>query len=243
MHIHALCMLTWTCFSYVVLLLSMTCKHYDVILLPRHLTSPSYLILLGFVAVIATLKLQFAKTITLGSSISKGLETHLQPLLLPTMKSLLPRRHRKWAQLALSLSFKSIAISIAWSIRRVISCYHSAIRGGLLCSKNILSYLRCMGYLSDNNNKSSNSNDDDASSGSSGGGDSKHDDDGSKNAVGLNALLQIEFVLGYLLALCGIVFQLSFGFSLPFPLNVILFPITIIEYILVWIINNSSNLL
>lgn len=218
----------------------MTCKHYDVILLLRHLTSPSYLILLGFVAVIATLKLQFAKTITLGSSISKGLETHLQPLLLPTMKSLLPRRHRKWAQLALSLSFKSIAISIAWSIRRVISCYHSAIRGGLLCSKNILLYLRCMGYLSDNNNKSSNSSDDDASSG---GGDSKHDDDGSKKAVGLDALLQIEFVLGYLLALCGIVFQLSFGFSLPFPLNVILFPITIIEYILVWIINNSSNLL
>lgn len=212
----------------------MTCKHSDVILLPRHLT------LLGFVAVIATLKLQFAKTITLGSSISKGLETHLQPLLLPTMKSLLPRRHRKWAQLALSLSFKSIAISIAWSIRRVISCYHSAIRGGLLCSKNILLYLRCMGYLSDNNNKSSNSSDDDASSG---GGDSKHDDDGSKKAVGLDALLQIEFVLGYLLALCGIVFQLSFGFSLPFPLNVILFPITIIEYILVWIINNSSNLL
>ena len=194
---------------------------------------------------IATLKLQFAKTITLGSSISKGLETHLQPLLLPTMKSLLPRRHRKWAQLALSLSFKSIAISIAWSIRRVISCYHSAIRGGLLCSKNILLYLRCMGYLSDNNNKSSSSSDADASSRSSGGGvgDSKHDDDGSKNAIGLNALLQIEFVLGYLLALCGIVFQLSFGFSLPFPLNVILFPITIIEYILVWIINNSSNLL
>jgi hypothetical protein len=101
-----------------------------------------------------------------------------------------------------------------------------------------------MGYLSDNDNKSS-SSDADASS-SSGGGDSKHDDDGSssaKKAAGLDALLQIEFVLGYLLALCGIVFQLSFGFSLPFPLNVILFPITIIEYMLVWIINNSSNLL
>lgn len=102
-----------------------------------------------------------------------------------------------------------------------------------------------MGYLSDNDNKSSSNSDADASS-SSGGGDSKHDDDGSssaKKAAGLDALLQIEFVLGYLLALCGIVFQLSFGFSLPFPLNVILFPITIIEYMLVWIINNSSNLL
>ena len=188
---------------------------------------------------IATLKLQFAKTITLGSSISKGLEMHLQPLLLPTMKSLLPRRYRKWAELALSLSFKSIAISIAWSIRRVISSYHSAIRGGLLCSKNILSYLRCMGYLSNN-----------SSSSDSGGGDSKHDDGSSSNssssskkAAGLDALLQIEFILGYLLAICGIVFQLSFGFSLPFPLNVILFPITIIEYMLVWIINNSSNFL
>ena len=121
---------------------------------------------------IATLKLQFAKTITLGSSISKGLEMHLQPLLLPTMKSLLPRRYRKWAELALSLSFKSIAISIAWSIRRVISSYHSAIRGGLLCSKNILQYLRCMGYLS-NNSSSSDSG--------SGGGDSKHDDGSSSS--------------------------------------------------------------
>lgn len=103
-----------------------------------------------------------------------------------------------------------------------------------------------MGYLSDNNNKSSSSSSDADTSRSSGGVDSKHDDDGSssaKKAVGLDALLQIEFVLGYLLALCGIVFQLSFGFSLPFPLNVLLFPITIIEYILVWIINNSSNLL
>ena len=185
---------------------------------------------------IATLKLQFAKTITLGSSISKGLEVHLQPLLLPTLKELLPKRYRKWAQLVLSLSFKSIAISIAWSIRRVISCYHSAIRGGLLCSKNLLLYLRYMGYLAD------------IKSGDAGGDDNtSRDDNGGDNSKGgktdgFDYLLQAEFVLGYLLALCGIVFQLYFGFSLPFPLNVILFPITIIEYMLVWIINNSSNL-
>jgi len=94
-----------------------------------------------------------------------------------------------------------------------------------------------MGYISNNNNSNSSSGGD---------SDSKDgDDDGggrSRKAVSFDYLLQVEFILGYMLAVCGIIFQLFFGFSLPFPLNVLLFPITIIEYILVWIINNSSNL-
>ena len=93
-----------------------------------------------------------------------------------------------------------------------------------------------MGYLADikSGDGDTTSRDDNGGDNSKGGHDGKTD--------GFDYLLQVEFVLGYLLALCGIVFQLYFGFSLPFPLNVILFPITIIEYMLVWIINNSSNL-
>lgn len=45
-----------------------------------------------------------------------------------------------------------------------------------------------------------------------------------------------EFV-GYGLAILGLWFQLSFGFGLPFPLNIILFPFTLAEYILIALVN------
>ena len=53
----------------------------------------------------------------------------------------------------------------------------------------------------------------------------------------------IDTVLGYSVALLGLWFQLSYGFALPFPLNVLLFPFTILEYALVWMVNNSHYIL
>jgi hypothetical protein len=43
-------------------------------------------------------------------------------------------------------------------------------------------------------------------------------------------------VVGYLLAALGLYFQLSRGFSLPFPLNLLLLPVTVAEYFLIWIV-------
>jgi hypothetical protein len=43
-------------------------------------------------------------------------------------------------------------------------------------------------------------------------------------------------MVGYGLALVGLVFQLTSGFALPFPLNILLFPVTLLEYVLVWLV-------
>lgn len=47
----------------------------------------------------------------------------------------------------------------------------------------------------------------------------------------------LDEVLGYGMAVLGLWFQLSVGFKLPFPLNIIMFPVTIVEYLLQWFIN------
>ena len=39
----------------------------------------------------------------------------------------------------------------------------------------------------------------------------------------------IDEIFGWFVALCGIYFQLSYMFDLPFPLNFLLFPFLVIE--------------
>ena len=48
----------------------------------------------------------------------------------------------------------------------------------------------------------------------------------------------IDEVAGYLIAALGLYFQLSFGFSLPFPLNIVMLPFSIAEYFLMWMVNS-----
>lgn len=166
----------------------------------------------GVVAVVATLKVQFAKTITLGAALGKAIDGPAKVLLLPLVEMALPKPYKKWADILVTYSVKSFAISIAWTLRRVMSSFHSAIRGGLMFSTNLLSYLTDMGYLSKAHSESF-------------------------------MVKYLDKILGYSFALLGLWFQLTYGFALPFPLNVILFPFTILEYMLVWLVNNSHYVL
>lgn len=95
-----------------------------------------------------------------------------------------------------------IAVSVAWTVQRILSAFHSAMRGGIVFSRNILAYLAEMKYVSINHEET-----------------------------------YLDEIVGYGLAALGLWFQLAFGFGLPFPLNVILFPFTIAEYLLIAIIS------
>lgn len=159
----------------------------------------------GVVAIIATMKIQFAKTIALGNSISKMAEPPAKEYLLPILESFLPEEYRNWASFILMYSIKTISISIAWSLKRVLSSFHSAIRGGVLFARYLFKYLHSMNLVSIDLEDSA-----------------------------------IEKILGHLIACLGLWFQLTFGFKLPYPLNFMLFPVTLVEYFLVWVVNNSN---
>eukprot|EP01039_Chlorochromonas_danica_P011465 gene11465-12824_t len=156
----------------------------------------------GFLAVVATLKVRFARTIALGNAIGASVEPPVERYVLPLFELALPAEYRKWAKPVLHYSIRTTAISIAWTVQRVISAFHSAIRGGLLFSRNILEYVSKMGIYAIDHEKT-----------------------------------YLDEIVGYGLAVLGLFFQLSHGFGLPFPLNILLFPFTIAEYLLVWVVN------
>jgi hypothetical protein len=156
----------------------------------------------GFLAVIATLKMHFARTITLGNAIGAALEPSADKYIVPILEKVFPSEYRKWAKPLVQYSIHCAAISVAWTIQRFISAFHSALRGGLLFSRNILEYVNVMKiYRIDHENT------------------------------------YIDEVVGMGVALLGLLFQLSRGFSLPFPLSILLFPFTMMEYLLIAAVN------
>lgn len=157
----------------------------------------------GLMTVIATLKIQFAKTITLGNAIGEMIEHPVDTYLLPHVVKFVPEEYRRWVKPTVHYSIRTAAISFAWFVQRIISAFHSALRGGLLFARNLLKYLSVMKIV-----------------------DIKEDD------------TYLDEVVGYGLAAIGLFFQLSTGFSLPFPLNILLFPFTILEYVLIYLISS-----
>lgn len=112
---------------------------------------------MGWIGVLATLKIQFAKTITLGASIGDMLYKPASRYVDPPLKKALPEEYEKWVTVAIKYSCRVVAFSIAWWIQRVISGFHSALRGGLIFSRNILCFLSKHGImLKDFDEKTSN---------------------------------------------------------------------------------------
>ena len=155
----------------------------------------------GCFAVVATLRVQFARTITLGCSIGdfmhKGLDTYARG----SIEAVTPPEYRKWISPALQWFCKSVGVSIAWTVQRIISAFHSAIRGGDLFARGLSKYLTRQGYYS-----------------------------GIKQgSLQFNAIAGATAVLGFY-------WQASSWFQLPFPLNILLLPLRILEWFLVWIV-------
>jgi hypothetical protein len=172
---------------------------------PQRLTRALAGLNAGFLAVVATLKVQFAKAITLGNAIGDALAPPAEMVLVPPLRMVLPDEYKKWAQPLVMYTVRSAAISVAWFLQRVISAFHSAVRGGTMCSRNLLNYLGKRGIIPEIN----------------------HED------------TYLDEIVGAALAGLGLLFQLSFGFQLPFPLNIILFPFTLMEWFLIRMVTSN----
>lgn len=101
----------------------------------------------GWIGVIATLKLQFAKVIALGAAIGKLLTKPAEIVFVPIMIRLMPEDYHPWIEVIIGTVCKSVAIAFAWTIQRVISAFHSAIRGGLMFARGFLRYANTRGWI------------------------------------------------------------------------------------------------
>jgi hypothetical protein len=185
---------------------------------PNHLFQAIFVLNAGFFAALTTLKIQFAKTITLGNSIGTLLEKPVFYVCQPLINSFFPDDLREWGHFFLKMALKFVSISISWTLQRFLSLFHSAIRGGLLISKNLFEYLIkyqiMKRYLPVK----------------------FHFFHGFVQSHKTGTI----FGFGYLLAIFGMYFQFVYRNALPFPFNYLFSPVLLFERTLVWMVNNSS---
>lgn len=178
---------------------------------PKRLSTAVFEIAKGLFAIVTTLKSSFAKTLTLGNAISTTFETPALTYLEPFFRSQLPSTWQNWSAFLLTYALKIIAISLAWRLRKLLTAVHSAVRGGAFAAHYLLHYLVLFAKL--------------------------------PQSVASNPQKQqsLKYLIGYGLAFSGLYFQFSYQLStLPFPLNIFLFPFLAIEHLLMWVMNSST---
>jgi len=113
---------------------------------PERINSALTCLYTGWIGVIGVLKLEFAKTVTLGDVIGSTLyqrARHYEPVI----AGMVPQEYQKWVPTGTRWACKAVAISVAWFLQRIISAFHAAIRGGMMFSAYLVDYLHENGYL------------------------------------------------------------------------------------------------
>lgn len=157
-----------------------------------------------WIAVIATLTVQFAMVITLALTLSDFMKKAFNRLLKPIADDLIPEKYAKWVPVIIGWTTKAFAMSIAWTIQSIVSALSSACEGGLIISRTLIGMLVDKGITF--------------------GGILPED----------HRETDIDEYASYGFALLGFLFQLSTRFTVPFPFNVFLFPLELSEWYIRW---------
>lgn len=159
---------------------------------------------LGWVGVLAVLKIQFAKVVTLGDAIAAKLY-HLVSRIEPKLVEVCPDDLEKWIPIVVRAGCTFVAVTVAWFVNRIVSAVHSALRGGYLCASSLAKYLK-----------------------------DHHDID-----VEAKGPYAMDF-LGLAISFLGLIFQFTFRFGVPFPLNLLTWPLSLLEAHIMWVVSGSS---
>lgn len=152
----------------------------------------------AWVGMLAILKIQFARTVTLGEAIGTEISKPAAKLE-PVLATMVPEDYKQWVPVMIRWSCKMMAISAAWWIQRAVSCIHSSIRGGQLFGKYLVDHLHETGVLSEDAEKA-----------------------------------YLDDAIAWGIAALGVLFQFSMGFGVPFPLNIVMLPVSLLERFIVW---------
>jgi len=164
----------------------------------------------GWLSVQGVLKVKFAKTINLALSCSQFVEYYVCKLVMPLLSPLLAAEFRAWLPVAIKTSTKAAFVYFAWKLQEIVSAAQSGLRGGLLFSRGCCRWLNKRGHV-------------------------------KFLCFSLEPETSyIDEVLGYLLAALGFYVQWNFGFGMPFPFSIVMFPLDCVEWYIRWTITNDG---
>ena len=85
----------------------------------------------------ATLRLKFARAITLGCNIGGYISQPLKKKFIPVIQQGLPQEYHKWIPVVIDYICKSFGITLAWFLVRVINAFNAACRGAHMLVRGI----------------------------------------------------------------------------------------------------------
>lgn len=171
---------------------------------PEKLTNALQYLLTAYLSVLATLRMQFAKTVALALGIADMIQLPFVRVLGPLLALIMGKDLNHWVAPIISTSVKIIAVVVATYVQSMISAFYSAIRGGRLFGEAAMNLAGP--YLPDSLI--------------------------TKPFDPNNSYW--DEAIGFPLAAVGFWYQFTHGFALEFPYSVALFPCTAVEYFLRW---------
>jgi len=172
---------------------------------PERLQSAFGALFQAYLAVLATLRLEFARTTAFALGIVEMAKFPIIRVALPVVTSVLGEELAHWSKTLVETALTFIAVIFAWFLQMIISAFYSGLRGGRMFADGLIAFLT------------------------------------EKELMDKVPLIKQPFdpdesyldeAVGYSLAAVGFCFQIFNGFNLPFPLNIVFLPLTIIEWFL-----------
>ncbi|ETO02957.1 hypothetical protein RFI_34453, partial [Reticulomyxa filosa] len=184
----------------------------------------------SLLTVIATLRSAFAKDValcvSLGENITKSVSKYMRPWLMQQQD----KEFKQWVDFLFSTFCKMIGVGLALMLARVVSAFHSAIKGGNAMAHALFRVLATKKLLPTDLQNAVASGAAASSSSSSG---AHLDSHAGREAIEQNGLF---ILLQYGLAFYGFYWQVSQGFQLrSWIFRLILLPFTLTESILTWL--------
>lgn len=178
---------------------------------PARLSSAAGALWGAYLAVLATLRLEFAQTTAIALGLVETVQLPITRVLAPPVsQALAPLQLVHWGETLLDSGMKIVAIILAWYLQMVLSATYSALRGGRIFALALCDLIAERGwsvYV--------------------------------EQLPGVTAPFDpetsyLDEAIGYSLGAVGLFWQLSTAFTLPFPLSLLLLPLTIVEWLLRW---------
>lgn len=174
----------------------------------------------AYLAVLATLRLEFARTTAFALGIVEMCKFPIVRTFAPMLTAAIGPKLMHWTETLIETALTFLAVVFAWYLQMIVSAFYSGLRGGRMFAEALIEFLQ-----------------------------QKKTDDGVPYIDKLPFPIArvdpndptspfdpnesfLDEAIGYSLAALGFSFQFFNGFSLPFPLNIVLLPLTMIEWFL-----------
>lgn len=172
---------------------------------PERLMNAAQYLMTTWIAVLATLKMQFAQTVAIALGVAQMIELPLTRLFGPPLAMVMGKDLQHWPATIIITIVKIAAVVVASYVQSFISAFYSGIRGGRMFAEGLIFFLGQQGLM-----------------------DKLPASLVDKPFDPNNSYL--DECLAFPLAAVGFYYQVTHGFALEFPWSLLLAPLTLVEW-------------